>query len=180
MVMTKMIDLRSGYLRAQLPCNGKKVSKKRAAEKMMEELKRLPPLSVAMLRPARIKNAQSKKKSKNLIKLIDEQGPAHKKTFQVQLKLGDAEEYTAEGASIKKAQHSAAAMALEQTKMRHPPVRYESRRFPRQYMNVTPTEELNALAMRRGELALYRQIDPPRHPPYNVPNLDFRGIYNQR
>jgi double-stranded RNA-binding protein Staufen len=51
--------------------------------------------------------------------LTDEQGPAHKKTFFVKLKLGE-EEFAASGASIKKAQHAAATVALEQTKYPHP------------------------------------------------------------
>jgi hypothetical protein len=34
--------------------------------------------------------------------------------------LGDTEEYLATGPSIKKAQHAAAAMALEKTKLKHP------------------------------------------------------------
>ncbi len=54
--------------------------------------------------------------------LTDEIGPAHKKIFTVTLRLGDnEEEYSASGASIKKAQHSAAALALEKTKFKHPP-----------------------------------------------------------
>ena len=48
-------------------------------------------------------------------------GPAHKKSFTVCLKLGDAEEYIASGPSIKKAQHAAAAIALEKTSLKHPP-----------------------------------------------------------
>lgn len=58
--------------------------------------------------------------------LVDEQGPAHKKTFYVKLKLGE-EEYSAQGESIKKAQHAAAAVALQETKFSHPvpkPPRY--------------------------------------------------------
>ena len=54
-------------------------------------------------------------------RLTDEAGPAHKKTFTVCLKLGDVEEYIASGPSIKKAQHAAAAIALEKTKLKHPP-----------------------------------------------------------
>ena len=54
-------------------------------------------------------------------RLTDESGPAHKKTFTVCLKLGDVEEYNASGPSIKKAQHAAAAIALEKTKLKHPP-----------------------------------------------------------
>lgn len=53
--------------------------------------------------------------------LTDEKGPAHKKTFTVTLRLGESEEYTASGPSIKKAQHSAAAIALEKTQFKHPP-----------------------------------------------------------
>jgi len=52
--------------------------------------------------------------------LTDEQGPAHRKVFFVKLKLGD-EEFAASGASIKKAQHAAAAAALESTKLPRPP-----------------------------------------------------------
>ena len=48
-------------------------------------------------------------------------GPAHKKSFTVCLKLGDVEEYVASGPSIKKAQHAAAAIALEKTSLKHPP-----------------------------------------------------------
>jgi hypothetical protein len=47
-------------------------------------------------------------------------GPSHKKSFTVCLKLGDTEEYLATGPSIKKAQHAAAAMAIEKTKLKHP------------------------------------------------------------
>ena len=54
-------------------------------------------------------------------RLTDESGPPHKKTFTVCLKLGDTEEYIASGPSIKKAQHAAAAIALEKTKLKHPP-----------------------------------------------------------
>lgn len=124
--------------------------------------------------------------------LTDEQGPAHKKTFFVKLKLGD-EEYSASGASIKKAQHAAADIALEQTQYKHPPPKP-----PRGNMDgsgrwdsdsITPTVELNALAMKRGEPAVYHPIDvgtrqphPPPHPPQFYPpaNMDFRGMYNQR
>lgn len=52
--------------------------------------------------------------------LTDEQGPAHKKTFFVRLKLGE-EEYASSGPSIKKAQHAAADIALRDTKHKHPP-----------------------------------------------------------
>ena len=79
-------------------------------------------------------------------RLMDESGPAHKRIFTVCLRLGgsdlspkskkdkdapaesssespnlEPEEYLASGPSIKKAQHAAAAMALEKTKLKHPP-----------------------------------------------------------
>ncbi len=55
---------------------------------------------------------------------MDEIGPAHKKTFFVQLKLGvgseTEESYSANSTSIKKAQHAAAEIALSQTKFKKP------------------------------------------------------------
>ncbi|XP_019760431.1 double-stranded RNA-binding protein Staufen homolog 2 isoform X2 [Dendroctonus ponderosae] len=89
-------------------------------------------------------------------RLTGEQGPAHKKIFTVTLKLGK-EEYEAEGPSIKKAQHSAAAKALTKTEFKHPPPKSILNRpgHRRQNAIVTPTVELNALAMKRGERAVY-------------------------
>lgn len=90
-------------------------------------------------------------------RLTGEQGPAHKKIFTVTLKLG-SEEYEAEGPSIKKAQHSAAAQALTKTEFKHPPpktVRNRPGTRPSNPGVVTPTVELNALAMKRGERTVY-------------------------
>uniref|UniRef100_A0A182XYW2 DRBM domain-containing protein n=1 Tax=Anopheles stephensi TaxID=30069 RepID=A0A182XYW2_ANOST len=90
-------------------------------------------------------------------RLTGESGPAHKKHFTVTLKLGD-EEYTAEGASIKKAQHKAAGDAIAATKYKHPPARINRRTKTGTKGNVssfTPTVELNALAMKRGEPTVY-------------------------
>ncbi|KAL1492755.1 hypothetical protein ABEB36_010959 [Hypothenemus hampei] len=90
-------------------------------------------------------------------RLTGEQGPAHKKIFTVTLKLGK-EEYEAEGPSIKKAQHSAAAKALSKTEFKHPPpksiLNRSGHRQPTSGI-VTPTVQLNALAMKRGERAVY-------------------------
>lgn len=105
--------------------------------------------------------------------LTDEQGPAHKKTFFVKLKLGE-EEFAASGASIKKAQHAAAAVALEQTKLQHPPLKQRSSSSSspstkaETNASVTPTVELNALAMKRGELAVYRPFERHHVPAQNV------------
>ena len=46
--------------------------------------------------------------------------------------------------------------------------------------SVTATVELNAIAMKRGELAEYRVIEMPQPQFYPPPSLDFRGMYNQR
>ncbi|XP_023326146.1 double-stranded RNA-binding protein Staufen homolog 2 isoform X2 [Eurytemora carolleeae] len=89
-------------------------------------------------------------------KLTDESGPAHKKNFTVCLKIGDKEEFLASGPSIKKAQHAAAAIALEKTQLKHPAPKLK----PSKSANVTPTVELNAMAMKRGEPASYSFIPP--------------------
>lgn len=118
--------------------------------------------------------------------LVDEQGPAHKKTFFVKLQIGDKEEFSASGPSIKKAQHAAAAIALEKTEFKHPPPK------PRkgseilmepvdERSSITPTVELNSLAMKRGEATVYRNIENRNPQPIYFPhNYDFRGMYAQR
>ncbi|KAM4031542.1 double-stranded RNA-binding protein Staufen homolog 1 isoform 2-T2 [Anomaloglossus baeobatrachus] len=108
-------------------------------------------------------------------KLLSEQGPAHSKViplgrwqdysllervgedrpkqmFTVQLTLGD-QYWEAEGTSIKKAQHAAAAKALEGTKYPKPTAR-PSRD------SITPTVELNALCMKLGRKPIYKPLDP--------------------
>ncbi|KAF5274514.1 hypothetical protein FQA39_LY07126 [Lamprigera yunnana] len=117
-------------------------------------------------------------------RLTSEQGPAHKKLFTVTLKLGN-EEYEAEGASIKKAQHSAAAMALQQTEFKHPPPK-TNRNSRANLRNgsgmVTPTVELNALAMKRGERTVYVLENGAPPPPTHgyIPQTSFypRHVYN--
>ncbi|KAL5014604.1 hypothetical protein ScPMuIL_008874 [Solemya velum] len=110
--------------------------------------------------------------------LVDEQGPAHKKTFYVKLKLGDTEEYSSNGPSIKKAQHLAAEEALQKTSFPHPPPKPPRAQYGRTNQdsrtNMTPTVELNALAMKRGEPASYKPLEARLH--YE----DFRGMYHQR
>ncbi|XP_060604773.1 double-stranded RNA-binding protein Staufen homolog isoform X2 [Ruditapes philippinarum] len=116
--------------------------------------------------------------------LVDEQGPAHKKTFFVKLQIGDKEEYSASGPSIKKAQHAAAGIALEKTEFKHPPPKSRRGEIITEVddmMSITPTVELNSLAMKRGEPAIYRNIENRNpQPMYYQHNYDFRGMYNQR
>ncbi|XP_060253806.1 double-stranded RNA-binding protein Staufen homolog 1 isoform X6 [Ovis aries] len=91
-------------------------------------------------------------------KLLREQGPAHCKVFTVQLTLGD-QHWEAEGTSIKKAQHTAAAKALERTKFPKPIVR-PFRSEGRNPESITPTVELNALCMKLGKKPMYKPVDP--------------------
>lgn len=120
-------------------------------------------------------------------KLTGEQGPAHKKVFTVTLKLGN-EEYEAEGASIKKAQHSAAALALEKTLLRRPPPKTARHIKPGGVRAngagmVTPTVELNALAMKRGERTVYIVENgnglPQQPQGYVVPYYNRHNMYPQ-
>lgn len=111
-------------------------------------------------------------------RLTGEQGPAHKKIFTVALKLGN-EEYEAEGPSIKKAQHSAARQALEKTEFKHPPPKTNRSRQGTRTANpgvVTPTVELNALAMKRGERTVYI-VEPAAPPHHNQGYLQQPGYY---
>ncbi|XP_055916281.1 maternal effect protein staufen [Eupeodes corollae] len=88
-------------------------------------------------------------------RLTSENGPAHCKRFTVTLKLGD-EEYSAEGYKIKKAQHTAAAEAIKKTKYKHPlPKAIRRPEEGSLRTTITPTVELNALAMKLGQQTYY-------------------------
>ncbi|XP_073186935.1 double-stranded RNA-binding protein Staufen homolog 2 isoform X11 [Lepidochelys kempii] len=117
--------------------------------------------------------------------------------FTVQLNLGE-QTWEAEGSSIKKAQHAAASKALNKTNLPKPTPRppknninnnpaeaaelhvntFASARLTSEG-SITPTVELNGLAMKRGEPAIYRPLDPKPIPNYRA-NYNFRGMYNQR
>lgn len=102
-------------------------------------------------------------------RLIGEQGPAHKKRFTVILKLGE-EEYAAEGLSIKKAQHAAAKEAILKTSYKHPPLKTNRQKLPSKNSgNITPTVELNALAMKRGEPTVYNVMSQPSNVMHGMP-----------
>ncbi|XP_006004572.1 double-stranded RNA-binding protein Staufen homolog 2 isoform X4 [Latimeria chalumnae] len=111
-------------------------------------------------------------------KLLNERGPAHAKIFTVQLTLGE-QTWEAEGSSIKKAQHAAAAKALSETTLPKPSPRPPKNSINSNPGSITPTVELNGLAMKRGEPAIYRPLDPKPMPNYRA-NYNFRGMYNQR
>uniref|UniRef100_A0A8B9F9I8 DRBM domain-containing protein n=1 Tax=Amazona collaria TaxID=241587 RepID=A0A8B9F9I8_9PSIT len=98
--------------------------------------------------------------------------------FTVQLTLGE-QTWEAEGSSIKKAQHAAASKALSETTLPKPTPRPPKNNVNNNPGSITPTVELNGLAMKRGEPAIYRPLDPKPIPNYRA-NYNFRGMYNQR
>ncbi|XP_012284626.1 double-stranded RNA-binding protein Staufen homolog 2 isoform X2 [Orussus abietinus] len=120
-------------------------------------------------------------------RLTNEQGPAHKKEFTVLLRLGE-EEYVAQGPSIKKAQHSAAAEALEKSWYKTPPpksARTMRIGHPGKWPagRLPPTVELNTLAMKRGEPTVYtfRHAPPAAPQPFVTHGFNnFPRIYNAR
>ncbi|CAH2102852.1 unnamed protein product [Euphydryas editha] len=119
-------------------------------------------------------------KIKHQYRLTSETGPAHKKVFTVTLRLGDTEEYTAEGSSIKRAQHAAARAALGGTRFpppppRAPPAAHHAHQ-PHHHRHagaVMPTVELNALAMKLCQPAVYTSVPAVPRPrprlPYRLP-----------
>uniref|UniRef100_A0A8C8FVJ5 Double-stranded RNA-binding protein Staufen homolog 1 n=1 Tax=Oncorhynchus tshawytscha TaxID=74940 RepID=A0A8C8FVJ5_ONCTS len=118
-------------------------------------------------------------------KLLCEQGPAHSKIFSVRLSLGD-QHWEAEGTSIKKAQHSAAATALAQTTLPKPSMRNNPRnntgKNPAHLALLdcmTHTVELNAFCMKLGVKPMYKPIDPyPGMRPSNFNyNIRAPGYY---
>uniref|UniRef100_A0AAQ4PAK7 Staufen double-stranded RNA binding protein 2 n=1 Tax=Gasterosteus aculeatus aculeatus TaxID=481459 RepID=A0AAQ4PAK7_GASAC len=111
-------------------------------------------------------------------KLLNERGPAHAKIFTVQLTLGE-QLWEAEGTSIKKAQHYTAAKALDESVLPRPAPRSPKVDINSNPGSITPTVELNGLAMKRGEPAIYRPLDPKPMPNYRA-NYNFRGMFNQR
>uniref|UniRef100_A0A8C1ILS8 Double-stranded RNA-binding protein Staufen homolog 2 n=1 Tax=Cyprinus carpio TaxID=7962 RepID=A0A8C1ILS8_CYPCA len=98
--------------------------------------------------------------------------------FTVQLCLGN-QIWESEGSSIKKAQHSAATEALTESVLPRPPPRSPKADSNSNPGSITPTVELNGLAMKRGEPAIYRPLDPKPIPNYTA-NYNFRGMFNQR
>ena len=71
------------------------------------------------------------------------------------------EEYIASGQSIKKAQHAAAQIALQYTSFQLPEPKEKMRNLcPQNKKPITPTVELNALAMKLNLLSVYTNLTP--------------------
>ncbi|KAM4865163.1 double-stranded RNA-binding protein Staufen homolog 2 isoform 4-T5 [Thomomys bottae] len=98
--------------------------------------------------------------------------------FSVQLSLGE-QTWESEGSSIKKAQQAVANKALTESNLPKPVQKPPKSNVNNNPGSITPTVELNGLAMKRGEPAIYRPLDPKPFPNYRA-NYNFRGMYNQR
>lgn len=93
---------------------------------------------------------------------VEQSGPAHKRTFRVQLVLGDIGKFEGTASSIKAAKHAAATAALEKCGLSVP--ERKPKGLP---LNITPTVELNGLAMKLGQHTSYRDL-PPKYPPFHA------------
>lgn len=107
-------------------------------------------------------------------KLVEESGPAHKRTFRVQLTLGDVGTWEGKASSIKQARHAAAKVGLEECGLciheKKPKVHA---------VNLTPTVQLNGLAMKLGKQTQYRdlQSEIPFQPPMNYHGRQMQGMH---
>ena len=112
-------------------------------------------------------------------KTTEQSGPPHDKIFKVVLRLGDREEFEGSGPSIRKAQHAAAAAALQGTSFPHPPNKKNGNNKNRN-ASSTPTVALNVLAMKMGETVSYQVVEPVTLFPPGMQYLDFNIMYNFR
>lgn len=137
-------------------------------------------------------------------RLIEESGKAHEKVFMVNLTLGKIliqtiiskhlvlleafflnlgeEEYIASGQSIKKAQHAAAQIALQNTTFQVPQPKEKVKNLcPQNKKPVTPTVELNALAMKLNLPSVYTNLTPlPNCTDQSTENFSFtRNSYSE-
>ena len=110
-------------------------------------------------------------------KVIEESGPAHKRTFTIQLTLGDVGTWEGKGTSIRSARHAAATVGLEKCGLCMPEV--EKPKF--QLVNVTPTVELNVLAMKLGKLTQYLDLQPKIPSYHGQPpvNMGYQNLQMQ-
>uniref|UniRef100_A0A1I7VKK5 DRBM domain-containing protein n=1 Tax=Loa loa TaxID=7209 RepID=A0A1I7VKK5_LOALO len=105
-------------------------------------------------------------------KLMDESGPAHKKQFTVSLVLTPDQVFYGKGASIKKAQQSAAETALNGTILPKPPDKIPSKKIKSDFQN--PVVLLKYVAGRLGvEIKFIDEVVPicpsPQHPITRLP-----------
>ena len=110
-------------------------------------------------------------------KVIEESGPAHKRSFTVQLTLGDVGTWEGKATSIRSARHAAANIGLEKCGLCMP--ENEKPKVPQ--VNVTPTVELNVLAMKLGKLTEYHDLQPKIPSYHGQPpvSMGYQGLQMQ-
>ncbi|KAM3728377.1 Double-stranded RNA-binding protein Staufen [Dirofilaria immitis] len=109
-------------------------------------------------------------------KLMDESGPAHKKQFTVSLVLTPNQIFYGKGASIKKAQQSAAEIALNGTTLPKPPDKVPSKKVKSDFQN--PIVLLRYIAGRLGvEIKFIDEVVPVRlTPSYSIARFPIQPL----
>ncbi|VDN03572.1 unnamed protein product [Thelazia callipaeda] len=113
-------------------------------------------------------------KIKHEYKLMDESGPAHRKQFTVSLVLTPDQIFYGKGASIKKAQQSAAESALNETNLPKPPDKVLQKKVKNDFQN--PVGLLRYVMERLGiEIKFVDEVIPMCSvPPHSVVPLPMR------
>lgn len=107
--------------------------------------------------------------------VTEESGPAHQRTFTVKLTLGDVGTWEGKATSIRAAKHVAANLGLEKCGLCLPEV--EKPKVRR--VHVTPTVELNVLAMKLGKLTQYEEMAPKMVAQRYPLNMGYQGYRMQ-
>lgn len=105
--------------------------------------------------------------------LTEEEGPAHHKLFNVTLHLGE-ETYSAEGNSIKKAQHNAARQALQSTNYNHPLKRDVAKKINRARKRQNSIQQLEDLINKNWDVSLvysYQEQSSRTHTNFYYSNM---------
>lgn len=108
-------------------------------------------------------------------KVIEETGPAHQRTFTVQLTLGDVGTWEGKATSIRSARHAAATVGLENCGLTKP----EIEKPQINQFNITPTVELNVMAMKLGKLTQYHDLQPKIPSQYQPISMGYRSLQMQ-
>ncbi len=98
----------------------------------------------------------------------EENGPAHQKTFRVNVSLSGLGNFEGFGASIKDAKNAAANSALQFCTL-------NGMESVKKILKISPTVELNILSMRAREEVIYTELDPV-HVKNNLPAPQFQKL----
>lgn len=108
-------------------------------------------------------------------KVIEETGPAHQRTFTVQLTLGDVGTWQGKATSIRSARHAAATAGLENCGLTKPEIEKPNI----QQFNITPTVELNVMGMKLGKLIQYHDLQPKILSSYQPISMGYPNLQMQ-